>query len=150
VIACKLKPVGLKGKAKPVVTYSVRGVQQESRSGSVFMTSLPVAVNQWAEECARGLLVKVKLLGQGRALALVLFHNMPAPGPVDLHFYAPEMPSFHLTFEPQGEVPIQARIGVCLRGVITYAGTALEPLFEQGIYESDNSPETVPRAKTPA
>lgn len=153
IVACKLKPVALKGKAKEVVTYVVRGVQQDSTSGGmVFMTSLPCAVGGWREhDCERGLLVKVKILEPGRALGLVLFHGRPEPhGPLELEFYAPEMPKITLTFQAQGAVRIQAKHGCCLKGVFSYAGTALEELIEGRIYESANSPETVPRGLTPA
>ncbi|MGE0709354.1 MAG: adenylate/guanylate cyclase domain-containing protein [Planctomycetota bacterium] len=149
IIACKLKPVGLKGKAKEVVTYSVRGVQQGSTSGTVFMTSLPCALNEWAEECQRGLLVKVKLMPNGQVLGLILFHETPPPGQLNLQFYAPEMPRFNVAFEGQGEVRIQAKIGCCIKGVFNYRGTPLQPLFEQKVYESENGPDTVPRSKTP-
>jgi adenylate cyclase len=149
-IAALLKPVGLKGKAKPVVTYSVRGVLQQSSSGTVYMTSLPCALDAWAPVCKRGLLVKVKVMGNGQALGLVLFHETPPPGQLNLQFYAPEMPRFNIMFEAQGEVRIQAKVGCCLKGVFSYAGTPLEALFDQRVYESESSPETVPRGQTPA
>lgn len=150
VIAAKLKPVGLKGKAQPVVTYSVRGVQQASSSGLVFMTSLPCAINEWSEVCARGLLVKAKILPDGRALGLILFHETPPPGNLNLQFYATEMPRFNVEFESQGEVRIQAKHGCCLKGVFTFKGTPLQDLFEKRVYLSESSPETVPRPQTPA
>lgn len=152
-LVAKLKPVSLKGKAKPVVTFSVRGIKQESSSGGrVFMTSLPCAIGGWREQnCRRGLLVKVKILGPGKALGLILFHDRPEPtGPLELEFYAPEMPKHTLTFEAQGAVRIQAKHGCCLKGVFTYAGTPLEDLFDRSVHVSANSPETVPRGQTPA
>ena len=152
-LVAKLKPVALKGKALPVVTFSVRGIQQDSSSGGrVFMTSLPCAIGGWREEdCLRGLLVKVKILGPGKALGLILFHDRPEPvGPMELEFYAPEMPNHTLTFEAQGAVRIQAKHGCCLKGVFDYSGSPLEDLFDKLIYISANSPETVPRGQTPA
>ena len=148
VIAARLKPVHLKGKGQPVVTYSIRGVVQPSSSGQVFMTSLPCAVGAWAEACNRGLLVKVKLLGDGQALGLILFHERPAAGNLELEFYPHEFPRFTLAFEGQGEVPIQARVGCCLKGVFTYTGTPFEALFERLIFDADVSPDDIPRAKT--
>lgn len=150
VVACKLKPVGLKGKAKEVVTYCIRGVTQPSSSGDVFMTSLPVAIDEWSPDCARGLLVKVKLLPGNKALGLVLFHERPPAGPLTLESYAPEMPRFKLAFEAQGEVPIQAKHGVCLKGVFDYTGTPYQPLFAERVYHASVSPEDIPRGKTPA
>ncbi|MBL4845634.1 MAG: FHA domain-containing protein [Planctomycetes bacterium] len=152
-LTCKLKPVALKGKSKEVITFSVRGIRQESSSGGkVFMTSLPCAIGGWREEnCLRGLLVKVKILEPGKALGLVLFHERPEPvGPLELEFYAPEMPRHTLTFEAQGAVRIQAKHGCCIKGVFSYKDSALEDLFEKMTYMSANSPETVPRALTPA
>ena len=60
------------------------------------------------------------------------------------------MPKINLTFHAQGAVRIQAKHGCCLKGVFSYAGTAIEELIEGRMYESGNSPETVPRSKTPA
>lgn len=151
VIACKLQPVNLKGKAKPVITYSIRGVQQASTSGStVYMTSLPLAVDTWSPDCKRGLLVKVKMLQNGQALGLILFHETPPPGPLTLESYMVESPRFQFRFESQGSVPIQAQHGCCLKGLFTYTGTPFEDLLANRLYQSSASPETVPRPQTPA
>lgn len=149
-MACLLKPVGLKGKAKAVATYCIRGVSQPSTSGDVFMTSLPVAVDAWAPECARGLLVKTKLLASNQALGLILFHERPSTPNVTLESYAPEMPRFKFQFNVQGEVPIQAPHGCCVKGVFNFAGTPFEKLFTDRVYEASVSPDDIPRAKTPA
>jgi adenylate cyclase len=152
-VACKLKPVSLKGKAQPVETYSVRGVEQESTSGRVFMLSIPCAVGSWSPgpECSRGLLVKVKLAPgkTDQALGLIVFHGNPPVERLRLEFYAPEMPRYFVEFDAQGEVGIQAKNGCCLKGVLHIAGTPLEALLVNGVHESTVSPDDIPRAKTP-
>ena len=150
VLANKLLPVSLKGKSGQTVTYSIRGLIQPNSSGQVFMTSFPVAVGEWAEECARGLVVKVKMLGDGKVLALILFHEQPPPGMLSLQFYAPEMPRFNLQFEAQGQVRIQAVHGCCLKGVFNVTGSPLEPLFANHVVNSDKGPDDMPRGLTPA
>ena len=150
-LVCKLKPTGLKGKAKPVVTYCVRGVTLQTTSGkSYYMTSLPVAVDQWSETAMRGLLVKAMLEGEGRALGLVILPENPNVSQLTLEFYAPEMPKYKVDFEVQCELPIQSQHGVCLKGTFSYQGTPLEPLFEEGLYISEVGPEDIPRGQTPA
>ncbi|RMG11048.1 MAG: FHA domain-containing protein [Planctomycetota bacterium] len=149
-LAVKLRPVALKGKAGETVTYCIRGVQQPSSSGTVYMTTLPMAVNQWSEDCERGLLVKVKLLSEDKALGLVLFHRDPGRGILRLESYAPELPRFVVPFEAQGQVKIQAAHGLCLKGVLDLAGTPFAELFRRRLVESEKSPEDMPRSLTPA
>lgn len=154
VLACKLKPVELKGKALPVETYCVRGVEEPPSPGSqtrTIMTSLPFAVDAWAPDCQRGLLVKVRLApGTTDALGLVVFEHRPASAQLKLQCYAPEMPSFTVDFTVEGEVQIQAKHGCCFKGKFNYEGTPLEDLFTSRLYVSDKSPNEIPRAKTPA
>ena len=151
-LCCKLKPTGLKGKAKPVVTYCVRGVQMTTSSGKAyFMTSLPVAIDAWSETATRGLLVKAMLEeGGDKALGLVVLPENPGLDTLTLEFYAPEMPRYTVEFAVESELPIQAKHGVCLKGTFDYAGTPLEPLFHEGVYIAEVGPEDIPRAKTPA
>ena len=149
-IACKLKPVSLKGKAKPIETYVVRGIEQPSPAGKVFMTTLPVALGSWAPECERGLVVKVRLEeGQDRVLGLILFKQRPRDQRVKLEFYAPEMPRFSVDFDVQSEVKISAQHGVCVKGTFSIRGTPLEDLLLKRLYVSDKSPDDIPRPTTP-
>ncbi len=151
IVAVRLQPVSVKGKAKSVTTYVVRGVAQPSSSGgNVFMTTLPCAVNEWAPECQRALLVKAKVVEGGKVLGLVLFHQRPTAQRLRLQFYAPELPRFHVDFEAQGEVKIQAPHGCCLKGVFSIAGTPLEELFAKRVLAVEKSPEDIPRGQTPA
>lgn len=153
VLGVKLKPVPLKGKAKTVTTYVIRGIDQSSSaSGSVFMTSLPVAVNRWSETCDRGLLVKVKLQPDGTALGLILFTKKPgeAGARVPIEFYAPELPKFTVELLVQGDVKIQAPHGCCVKGTFSIRGTPLEELFSRREFVSDKSPDDIPRGQTPA
>lgn len=152
VLGIKLRPVALKGKAKNVTTVVIRGIDQSSSSGgAVFMTSLPVAVNRWTPEtCERGLLVKVKLLGDGNVLGLVLFGKKPVEPSVRLEFYAPELPKFTVEFQMQGDVKIQAPHGCCVKGVFSTKGTPLDELFARRELVSDKSPDDIPRSQTPA
>lgn len=156
VLGVKLKPVSLKGKAKNVTTVVVRGIDQSgagsSSGGTVFMTSLPVALNKWSADakCERGLLVKVKLLGDGNVLGLILFGKKPTDAKVKLEFYAPEMPKFTVDFQVQGDVKIQAPHGCCVKGVFSTKGTPLDELFAKRELISDKSPDDIPRGQTPA
>jgi hypothetical protein len=154
VLGIKLKPTPLKGKAKSVTTYVIRGIDQTTSpaSGNVFMTSLPVAVGKWSETCDRGLLVKVKVQGDGTVLGLVLFGKRPGePGQrVVLEFYAPELPRFPVEFLVQGDVKIQAPHGCCVKGTFSIKGTPLEELFTRRVVVSDKGPDDIPRGQTPA
>lgn len=152
VLGIKLKPVALKGKAKNVTTVVIRGIDQSSAGGTVFMTSLPVALTKWSADksCERGLLVKVKLLGDGNVLGLVLFGKKPTEPKVKLEFYAPELPKFTVEFQIQGDVKIQAPHGCCVKGVFSTKGTPLDELFAKRELQSDKSPDDIPRGQTPA
>jgi len=151
-IGCRLKPVTLKGKAQPVVMYSIRGVEQPSQSGRVFMTSLPVAIDELSDACERGLLVKIKLQEDDpdKVLGLVLFHRPPTQTHLRLECYAAEMPRFPIEFEVQGQLKMQASHGCCFKGVFSIKGTPLEKMVLERVHESDKSPEDMPRPKTPA
>ena len=151
VIASRLKPVSLKGKALPIETYCVRGIEQPSAGGGrVFMTSIPVAVDAWSPDCQRGLIVKVRLEeGSDKVLGLILFSSRPTQPRVKLEVYAPEMPRFTLDFEAQSEVKIQAEHGMCMKGTFSLKGTPLEDLFLRRVYVSDKSPDDIPRSSTP-
>jgi hypothetical protein len=83
-------------------------------------------------------------------LGLILFNEMPTPGPLKLQFYPPELPMFDVHFEAQGEVRIQAKVGCCLKGTFSYTGTPLEDLFTTGVCESEKGPGDMPRGLTPA
>lgn len=154
VLGVKLKPTALKGKARSVTTYVIRGIDQATSpaSGNVFMTSLPVAVGKWSETCDRGLLVKVKVQGDGTVLGLVLFGKRPGePGQrVVLEFYAPELPRFQVELLVQGDVKIQAPHGCCVKGTFSITGTPLEELFTRRVVVSDKGPDDIPRGQTPA
>lgn len=152
VLGVKLKPVPLKGKAKQVTTYVVRGIDQSSGSAGVFMTSIPMAVDRWVEGCQRGLLVKVKVQPDGTVLGLILFAQRPAePGQsTRLECYAPELPRFTVDFLVQGEVKIQAPHGCCVKGTFSVRGTPLEELFSRRVFVADKSPDEIPRGQTPA
>ncbi|MEZ6189420.1 MAG: adenylate/guanylate cyclase domain-containing protein [Planctomycetota bacterium] len=153
VLACKLAPVALKGKALPVETYCVRGIEEYTPNTPVrtLMTTLPVAVNEWSPDCERGLLVKVRIApGRTDALGLIVFEQRPQSGALKLQFYAPEMPRFEVDFHVEGEVPIQAQHGCCLKGKFDYAGTPLQDLFDARTYVSDKGPNDIPRGSTPA
>ncbi len=154
VLGVKLKPVPLKGKAKTVTTYVIRGIDQSatSSSGAVFMTSLPVAVARWSETCDRGLLVKVKVQPDGTVLGLILFTKRPgeAGQRINLEFYAPELPKFSVELLVQGDVKIQAPHGCCVKGTFSIKGTPLEELFTRRVVASDKSPDDIPRGQTPA
>ncbi|MCA8922447.1 MAG: FHA domain-containing protein, partial [Planctomycetes bacterium] len=147
VLACKLAPVELKGKALPVETYCVRGIEEVGGPGQVrtIMTTLPVAIDAWAPDCQRGLLVKVRLApGSTDALGLIVFEHRPTSAQLRLQFYAPEMPSFEVDFTVEGEVQIQAKHGCCFKGKFNYAGTPLEELFETRLFVSDKGPSDIP------
>ena len=66
VLAIKLKPTRVKGKAAPVVIYSVRGVVTPSREGKLFITSIPFKAG--SPDGQDGLLIKAKLLGDDLVL----------------------------------------------------------------------------------
>jgi hypothetical protein len=151
IVAVKLKPTSLKGKAKQVTTYVVRGIDQQSSSGgAVFMTTLPVAINAWAEKCERGLIVKVKLLDNGQVMGLILFEVRPTAQRLKLESYAPELPRFTIDFVVQGDVKIQAPNGCCLKGTFSIRGTPFEELFMRRLFVADRGPDDIPRGATPA
>lgn len=147
VIACKLKPTSLKGKSKPATTYVIRGIEQGPQ---VYMTSLPVAIDTWSENCKRGLLVKAKLLPDGQVMGLILFHERPTAPKLVLESYSPEMPRFKFEVVVQGDVKIQAPHGCCLKTSFSIRGTPLEELFGKRLYISDKSPEDMPRGSSHA
>lgn len=151
VIACRLKPAALKGKAKPIETYCVRGIEEpRPGAGKVYMTSIPVAINAWTPDCERGLVVKVRLEpGSDKVLGLVLLPKKPTQPRLKLEVYAPEMPRCTLEMDVQSEVKIQAPHGVCMKGTFSLKGTPLDELFQRQVYVSDKSPDDIPRATTP-
>ena len=90
------------------------------------------------------------ILGDGKALGLILFHNRPTATNLTLQSYIPELDRFTVQFEAQGEVKIQAVHGCCIKGVFSYAGTPFEDLFEKHYLEAAVGPDQIPRGDTPA
>lgn len=145
VLGAKLKPCYVKGVPDPVTMYSVRGVP--TRDKSVFIMSLPFFVQ--GEQGVDGLLVKAKVLGKGKILALVLLPKPPATGPtLKLRFVPQEVAPFELEFQVQRQVPLQAKAGACFNGILDITGSIIETMLEKGHYEPGKSPEDLPRLRT--
>jgi adenylate cyclase len=146
-LAVRLKPTRVKGKAAPITIYSVRGVATPSRDAPLYITSLPFRTE--AANGPEGLLIKAKLLGEGSVLGLCLFREVPTRESTELFFDLPELPGMRVTIDLQGEVPIGTSAGKCLKGVFSIASTPLEGLFGDLVMPSEKSPEDMPRGRTP-
>jgi class 3 adenylate cyclase len=144
-IAIKLKPTRVKGKAQPVTIYSVRGVAApQTRDQGLFITSIPFRTGPDANS-PEGLLIKTKLLGDNLILGLCLLRELPKGDKCEIHLAVPEMPKCKLSFDVQGEVPIQSGTARCVKGVFSVAGTPLQQLFTDLVFTSDKTPEDIPR-----
>jgi class 3 adenylate cyclase len=144
VLAVKLKPTRVKGKAQPVTIYSVRGVATASRDAALYITSLPFRTGP-ADDAPEGLLIKAKLLGDNLILGLCLLRELPKGDKCEIHLAVPEMPKCKVVFDVQGEVPIQSATARCVKGVFSVAGTPLQTLFNELVLTSDKAPEDIPR-----
>jgi len=147
VLAVKLKPTRVKGKAQPVTIYSVRGVAP-TRDGQLFITSIPFRTGP-ADDAPEGLLIKAKLLGDNLVLGLCLLREVPKPDSFEFHLAVPEMPKAKLAFEVQGEVSLGTQTARCVKGVLSVAGSPLETLFSDLTFTSDKTPEDIPRGGAP-
>jgi hypothetical protein len=148
VIGVKLKPTMVKGKTKPITIYSVRGMVVPSRDAAVFVTSMPFRVG--APDGPEALLIKAKLLGDNLVLGLVVLRDPYAGEKMEMHFDMKELDPFMCPIELQGEVPFPGKVGKCMKGVFSCAGTPLEKLFTDLTVDSVKSPEDMPRSGSPA
>ncbi|MBI3725950.1 adenylate/guanylate cyclase domain-containing protein, partial [bacterium] len=148
VLAVRLKPTRVKGKANPVTILSARGVNAPSREGKLFITSLPFKAG--SPDGQDALLIKAKPLGDDLVLGLCLLRDQPKDNRLEMHFCVPELPPFMIPIELQGEVPTRATTGKCMKGVFSCAGTPLETLFNECVIESDKAPEDIPRGAVKA
>ncbi len=144
VIGIKLKPTMVKGKAKPITIYSVRGVATPSRDAQVFLTTLPFRCG--SPEGPDGLLIKVKMLGDSLVLGLLLLREAPKTERMEMFFDVKEIPPFTVPIDLQGEIPIPSKGGKCMKGVFSCAGTPLEKLLTEMTLDSDKAPEDIPRS----
>lgn len=144
-LACRLRPVQLKGKARPVTIYSVRGVPSEERG--LFLTSFPMVAFDPVEQ--DGLLVKAKLQSSGSILGQILLREAPVARRFELIFTLQEAPTFRAIFEVQRAVPLREANGVCLNGLVEARGTLLEEMLREGIYVSPKSPDDIERDTKP-
>lgn len=144
VLAVKLKPTRVKGKAQPVTMYSVRGVAAPSRDTALYITSLPFHTGP-DNDAPEGLIIKAKLLGDNLVLGLCLLREIPKENKFEVHLAVPEMPRCKVLFDMQGEVPIQSATARCVKGVFSCAGTPLQTLFNELVFTSDKTPEDIPR-----
>jgi adenylate cyclase len=144
ILAVKLKPTRVKGKAQPVTIYSVRGVSTPSRDSQLYITSIPfrTAPNEDAPEA---LMIKAKLLGDNLILGLCLLRELPRSEKLELYSNVPEMPRCKVLFDVQGEVPLGTATARCVKGVFSVAGTPLQSLFGELVFASDKTPEDIPR-----
>jgi hypothetical protein len=148
VIAIKLKPTMVKGKAKPITIYSARGVLTPSRDATVYLTSLPFSCG--GPDGPEGMLIKAKLLGDNLVLGLLLVHEVPKGEKMEMCFTAKELAPFSVGIDLQGEVSVPSKSGKCMKGVFSLAGSPLEQLFGDLVLESEKTPEDLPRSAAAA
>lgn len=142
VLASRLKPAAVKGKANEVTIYSVRGIPGDD---GVAIMSLPffTTINGQRVE---GQLVKAKVSGRS-ILSQILLPKNPGVKVLELIFVPQEAPSFPGEFTVQREVPLNERFGACLNGSLKAEGTMLWELLNDGDFVSPRSPDDMPRAE---
>ena len=144
VLACRLRPMQVKGKSQAVTMYSMRGVP--SPDSDLYLMSMPFLValdGVWLE----GLLVKAKRLQPGTIVAQILVPQQLVGKRATLRFCPQEAPNFDVAFEIQREVPLKERYGACYNGALVGTGHMIEELIDDGVFISPKSPADMVRNK---